>query len=66
MLLHVSWVAWSDLNPSEKDEPLMVLSLHWDLIRVMQEPMRPKSDWRLGSPPHHICLERYYLGLGEG
>lgn len=33
MLLHVSGVAWSDLNPlPEKDEPLVVLSLHWDLI----------------------------------
>lgn len=33
MLLHVSGVAWSGLNPlPEKEEPLVVLSLSWDLI----------------------------------
>lgn len=56
-------MVWPEVtrNPSQEGR-----AIHWVLLRVMQDPMSPESGWWLGSPPHHICPERCYLGLQLG
>lgn len=51
-----------------ENEPLMVLSLHQDLLSMIQDPLNPKSGWSLGFLIHYICrktLSGTRVGQGE-